>query len=297
MELRHLRYFVCVAEELNIGKAAMRLHISQPPLTRQIQQLEDQVGAQLFRRTTKGVELTDAGRVLYEDARHILGLAKRAAERSHKAGLGVLGRIDVAIFGSGIFGAIPKLLRQFRASYPEVNIVLHNMDKEQQIDALRHRSITIAFNRLMRPVEGLTSEIVLTEALFVALPSDHALCARTAVVMQELQGQPLVLYPTGTRPSFIDRVHQLCRETGFLPEVAQEVGDVVHALALVASGSVLCLVSESATHLALPGVTYRPVYHPTEARVDLCAIYRDDDQSEILRAFLNSLRLNPAAVQ
>ena len=111
MELRHLRYFVCVAEELNIGKAAMRLHISQPPLTRQIQQLEDQVGAQLFRRTTKGVELTDAGRVLYEDARHILGLAKRAAERSHKAGLGVLGRIDVAIFGSGIFGAIPKLLR------------------------------------------------------------------------------------------------------------------------------------------------------------------------------------------
>ena len=297
MELRHLRYFACVAEELNIGKAALRLHISQPPLTRQIQQLEEEVGAQLFRRTSKGVELTDAGRVLYDDARHILDLARRAAERTHKAALGRLGRIDVAIFGSGIFGAIPQLLRRFRASFPEVNIVLHSMTKEQQIDALNHRSITVAFNRLMRPMDGLICETVLTEPLYVAMPSGHALNARTAVVMAELQGQPLVLFPTGSRPSFIDRVQQLCRESGFVPDVAQEVGDVVHALALVATGFGFCLVPHSATHLALPGVTYRPLFHTTESHVDLCCIYREDDRSELLHAFLVSLREGAAALK
>ena len=290
MELRHLRYFVCVADEQNIGRAALRLHISQPPLTRQIQQLEDQRGAQLFRRTPRGVELTDAGRVLYEDARSILAQADRAAERASKAAQGLLGRVDVAIFGSGIFGAIPQLLRQFRADSPEVNIVLHNMTKDEQLDALRHGRITLAFNRLMRPVEGLTCETLLTEPLYVAMPSGDRLAARTAVAFEELQDQPLVLFPTGSRPSFIDRVLQMCRDSGFAPLVAQEVSDVVHAVALVATGFGICLVPHSATAMHVPGVTYRPLHHPTQSRVDLCCTYRADDDSQILRALLTSMR-------
>lgn len=290
MELRHLRYFVCVAEEQNIGRAALRLHISQPPLTRQMQALEEQVGAQLFRRTSRGVELTDAGRVLYDDARNILAMADRAAERAHKASLGLLGRVDVAIFGSGIFGAIPRLLRQFRESYPEVNIVLHNMTKDEQLDALRHRRITLAFNRLMRPVEGLCSETLLTEPLYVALPSGHRLAARTAVMLKELDGEPLVLFPTGSRPSFIDRVTEMCRDSGFSPRVAQEVGDVVHGLALVATGFGACIVPHSATAMAMPGLLYRPLHSPLHPRVDLCCIYREDDASEILQALLGSMR-------
>lgn len=290
MELRHLRYFVCVAEEQNIGRAALRLHISQPPLTRQIQQLEELLGAQLFHRTPRGVDLTDAGRVLLDDARNILGLAERAAERTSKAAQGLLGRVDVAIFGSAIFGVIPRLMRRFRETYPEVSIRLHNMAKEEQIDALRHQRITLAFNRLMRPVDGLVCETLLTEPLFVAMPSGSMLAARTAVALQELQDQPLVLYPTGSRPSFIDRVHELCRGCGFVPLVAQEVGDVVHAVALVATGFGTCVVPRSATALALPGVTYRPLHHPTPARVDLCGIYRADDDSPILQALLGSMR-------
>ena len=290
MELRHLRYFVCVAEEQNIGRAALRLHISQPPLTRQIQQLEEQLGAQLFRRTSRGVALTDAGRVLYDDARNILALADRAAERTGKAARGLLGRVDVAIFGSGIFGAIPQLLRRFRSAYPEVNIVLHNMAKDEQIDALRHRRITLAFNRLMRPVEDLVSETLLTESLFVAVPSEHPLAARTAIALSELREQPLVLFPTGSRPSFIDRVQAMCRDAGFVPVVAQEVGDVVHAVAFVATGSGACLVPRSATHMRIPGVTYRPLHGASQTSVDLCCIYRSDDDSVILRALLDSLR-------
>ncbi|MEZ5648944.1 MAG: LysR family transcriptional regulator [Burkholderiaceae bacterium] len=296
MELRHLRYFVCVADEQNIGRAALRLHISQPPLTRQIQQLEEQVGAKLFRRTGRGVELTDAGSVLYEDARGILAMAERAAERAHKAAQGLLGRVDVAVFGSGIFGVIPLLLRQFRESYPEVSIVLHNMTKEEQLDALRHQRISLAFNRLMRPVDGLRSETLLSEPLHVAMPSGHPLSSRHEIAVGELEGQPLVLYPTGSRPSFIDRVHEMCRESGFVPQVAQEVGDVVHALALVATGLDACIVPQSATSLNLPGVVYRSLRHAPSARVDLCCIYRDDDASEILRALLGSMRRSVAAL-
>ncbi|NDY93455.1 LysR family transcriptional regulator [Ideonella livida] len=290
MELRHLRYFVCVADEQNIGRAALRLHISQPPLTRQIQQLEEQLGAQLLHRTSRGVELTDAGRVLYEDARNILALADRAAERTSKAAQGLLGRVDVAVFGSGIFGAIPLLLRHFRRRCPEVNIVLHNMSKEEQIDALRHQRITLAFNRLMRPVEGLTCETLLTEPLYVALPAGDPLIARTAVPLAELSDTPVVLYPTGSRPNFIDKVHALCRDCGFAPLVAQEVSDVVHAVALVATGFGVCLVPRSATAMAIPGVTYRPLHHPAQPRVDLCCIYRDGDDSPILQALLGAMR-------
>jgi DNA-binding transcriptional LysR family regulator len=296
MELRHLRYFVCVAEEQNIGRAALRLHISQPPLTRQIQQLEEQLGALLFRRTSRGVELTDAGRVLYEDARSILGQAERAAERTHKAALGLLGRIDVAIFGSGIFGVIPQLLRRFRNDYPEVSITLHSMNKEEQIDALRHHRITVAFNRLMRPVDGLSCETLLTEPIHVAVPSGTPLAARTAIAIEELQHQPLVLFPTGSRPSFIDRVREMCLAAGFVPQVAQEVGDVVHAVALVGTGFGVCLVSHSATHMRIPGVTFRPLVHPTQSRVDLCCIHRSDDDSQILRAFLASMRRGAEAM-
>lgn len=290
VELRHLRYFICVAEEKNIGRAALRLHISQPPLTRQIQQLEEQIGVQLFKRTNRGVELTDAGRVLYDDARNILGMTERAVERSSKAAQGLLGRVDVAIFGSGIFGAIPRLMRAFREAHPEVSIFLHNMVKDEQIDALRHGRITLAFNRLMRPVDGLVSETLLTEQLYVAIPTDSPLVGRTAVSMSELERVPLVLFPTGARPSFIDRVHDMCRACHFTPVVAQEVGDVVHAVALVATGFGVTLVPQSATAMALPGITYRPLHHPVDSQVDLCCIYRDDDQSPILQSLLASMR-------
>lgn len=290
LELRHLRYFVCVAEERNIGRAALRLHLSQPPLTRQIQQLEDQIGVQLFRRTNRGVELTDAGRVFYEDACNILGMAARAIERSTKAAQGLLGRVDLAIFGSGIFGAIPRLLRVFREEHPDVSIFLHNMVKDEQIDALRHRRVTLAFNRLMRPVEGLVSEALLSEPLYVALSSDSPLALRDTVSLTELENVPLVLYPTGFRPSFIDRVHEMCRVCNFVPLVAQEVGDVAHAVALVATGFGATLVPHSATSLALPGLAYRPLNQPGGAMVDLYCIYREDDDSPILHSLLGSMR-------
>lgn len=290
MELRHLRYFVAVAEEQHIGRAAERLHISQPPLTRQIHQLEAEVGADLFVRTPRGMELTDAGRVFLDDARHVLELADQASERALRAGQGVVGRVDIALFGTAIFGAIPLLLRAYRRSHPDVRIVLHNMTKEEQLEALAQRRISLAFNRLMQPVPGIVSEVLVAEPLFVAAPSDHPLAARTAVRIAELEGEPLVLFPTGLRPSFIDRARELCANAGFVPNVVAEVADVVHGIALVATGGGLAFVPRSATNLHVPGVTYRPLHEAPRPTVDLCCIYREDDRSAVLAGLLLSMR-------
>ena len=291
MDLRHLRYFIAVAEEQNIGRAAARLHISQPPLTRQIQQLEEELGVRLFTRTPRGMELTEAGELFLEEARNIRALVEQATERTQRAGQGKLGRIDVAIFGSGILDTIPKLLLAFRNAYPEVKVVLHSMTKGEQIEALRQRRISVGFNRLLAPLPDLVSELVTTEALLLAVNENHPLAREAVVPFQALAEHPLILYPNGARPNLVDKVMGLCQQMGFVPEVVQEVGDTVTGIALVASGFGVCLVPQSALVLTLPGVVYRPLSGaPENASVDLSCIYRADDQSPILAAFLETVR-------
>ncbi len=262
MDLRHLRYFIAVAEEQNIGRAATRLHMSQPPLTRQIQQLEEELGVQLFVRTPRGMELTPAGELLLEEARNIRAVVEQATERTQRAGQGRLGRLDIGIFGSAILDLIPNLLREFRAAYPDVRLVLHSMNTGEQI-----------------------------EALLVALPEHHPLAQQALVPFAALAEQPLVLFPTGSRPSFIDRAIGLCQQAGFVPQVAQEVGDTVTAIALVSAGFGASLVSASTAAMRLPGVVYRPLAGlPENAHIDLSCIYRSDDHSPILAAFLEVVR-------
>lgn len=212
MDLRHLKYFIAVAEEQNIGRAATRLHISQPPLTRQIQQLEEELGVQLFVRTPKGVEITQAGTLLLEEARNIRSLVEQATERTQRAGQGKLGRLDVAIFGSAILDAIPKLLLSFRNSHPGVKVVLHTMTKTEQLEALRQRRITVGFNRMLAPEPDIGTELVTTEKLLLAVNESDPLAGWPDIPFSELAHHPLVLFPTGARPNFIDKVMALCNE-------------------------------------------------------------------------------------
>lgn len=286
MDLRRLKYFVAVAEELNILKAANRLNISQPPLTRQIQLLEEELDTKLFVRTPRGVDLTEAGTILMEEAKNILSLAEIASERAYQAGQGKIGRIDIGIFGSAVFGVIPKILHAFRQAYPEVNIVLHSQNKGQQIEALRQRRLTIGFNRLLEPMHDIVSEVVATEGLFVAVNRSNPLAKKKEIRWAELAEHPLVLFPSGTRPSFIDFVINLCRQEGFMPKVAQEVGDAVNGVALVASGFGVCIVPDSATNIKIPEVVYRPITGAPPPRVDLSCLYRQGDESPILQKFL-----------
>lgn len=290
MELRQLRYFVALAEELNFGRAAEKLHISQPPLTRQIQQLESDVGARLFTRSSRGVELTQAGIALLDDARRILDQIGVAKERAGKFGLGRIGRLDVGIFGSAILNHIPRLLLQFRHRYPEVQIALHELTKAEQIAALREKRLTIGFNRHVTVEPDIMVETVFLEPLLVALHSKHPLARHKAIRISEVVDEPLVLYPSNTRPGFADDVMALFRTEGVKPRVTQEVTDVVTAVALVASGFGICITPEAASTLRLPGVVYRPVKATPPPTIDLACLYRRDDESPILDAFLEVVR-------
>lgn len=290
MELRHLKYFVALAEELSYCRAAARLHISQPPLTRQIQQLEEDVGTRLFSRSTRGVELTPAGVAFLKEAQHILGMVKVARERAVKAGCGQTGRLDVGIFGSAIFNHIPRLLLLFRSRYPEVQIALHEQTKAEQIQALRERRLTVGFNRHVTYEADIAVETVFREPLVVALQSKHPLARHKAIRVSEIAGEPLVLYPSNTRPGFADDVMALFRDEARQPTVAHEVTDVVTAVALVASGFGLCVTPRAASSLRLPGVVFRPVKGEPPPTIDLACLYRRNDDSPILAAFLDIVR-------
>jgi DNA-binding transcriptional LysR family regulator len=162
---------------------------------------------------------------------------EQATERTQRAGQGKLGRIDVAIFGSAILDAIPKLLLAFRNRHPDVKVVLHTMTKAEQIEALRQRRISVGFNRMLAPLEDLETRQVTTEKLLLAVRPTIRWPGRKAFRFAELQHHPMVLFPTGARPSFIDKVIGLCSDSGFQPKISQEVGDAVTGVALVAAAS------------------------------------------------------------
>ncbi|MEZ5534869.1 MAG: LysR family transcriptional regulator [Thiolinea sp.] len=291
IELRHLRSFIVVAEEGNIGRAATRLNISQPPLTRQIHQLEEELGVQLLIRTPHGVDLTAAGELFMEEARTICSLVRQASERTQRAGEGKLGRLDIAIFGSGILRDIPKLLLNFRKHYPDVHIALHTMRKSQQIEALRQRRINAGFNRLLPSLPDIATELITTEQLLLAINDSHPLAQADTIPLMAIADIPLILFPTGVLPNFREKTLKVCKDSGFTPKIAQEVGDAVTAIALVASGFGVAIVPESSSVLTLPHVVYKPLDNPPPgAEVDLTCIYRANDPSPVLKAFLEECR-------
>lgn len=290
LELRHLRYFVAVAEELNLSRAARRLHLSQPPLTRQVQQLEGLVGAPLFTRTARGMELTDAGKVLLAEARNLLAFTAQALERTRSVGLGQVGRLDVAGFGSLMLDAVPQFLARFRAAHPRIELVLQTLNRPEQVAALRQGRITAAFIRRGSDPPDIASEPFLREHLVVALPSGHPLAKRKRLALRDLVQVPLVVQGSGPRPNFTDTLLAMFANAGLKPEVAQNVGDSITAVAVVAGGFGAALVPRSASHLRLPGVVFLPVSDVAPGIADLVCIYRAEDRSPVLQTFLAELR-------
>jgi DNA-binding transcriptional LysR family regulator len=285
-----MRYFLALAEERNFGRAAERLHMSQPPLTRQIRSLEEDLGTQLFLRTPKGVELTDAGQVLLEEVPNILVLAQRAKDRAVLAGQGLIGQLDVGIFGSGVLDVIPRLLARFHRERPQVRIELHNHTKDEQIQALRQRRITVGFNRLVPSEPDIAVESVLLEPLMVGLYDSHPLCERAAISLEDLDDEPLILYPNTPMRGLAQEIAGAFERSGLRLHVAQKVEDVVTCVALVASGFGLCITTESAARLQLPGMVYRPLHSDQLRDIELSCLYRRQDNSPILQTFLVLVR-------
>lgn len=290
MDVRQMRYFLAVAEELNFGRAAERLHMAQPPLTRQIRALEEQIGVRLFERGNRGTELTEAGKRLLQDVPNILALTQLAEEQARLAGAGLLGRLDVGIFSAGILNVVPRLLARFHTARPEVQISLHNMTKSEQITALREHRITVAFNRLVPEEEDLVVESVLREPYLVALFEGHALCSRAAISIADLDNEPMILYPNIPLHGLAQEVAEAFRLAGARLRVEQEVEDVVTCIALVAGRFGLAVTTESAANLRLPGVVYKPLRDPRLRDIELSCVYRRGDTSPVLQGFLGIVR-------
>jgi LysR family transcriptional regulator, benzoate and cis,cis-muconate-responsive activator of ben and cat genes len=290
MDFRRLRYFVAVASELNFSRAAKRLHISQPPLTRQIRQLEIDLGVTLFERTPKGARLTVAGATLFEEASNLLSLAARAEQRVQQAGRGELGRLDIGIFGSSMLDLVPKLLMAFRRSYPAVQTVLYTLDRNQQIAALREHRISVGFNRLVGREDDIATELVLSETLFIALHSANPLARHKKLQLLQMRDQPMLLFPAAPRPNFVDHVIGLCVSEGFVPQIAEINDDVVTSMALVSGGFGWSIVTASTLNLRLPGVVYRQIHRTPAPTVDLSCLYRKNDETPALQTFLHVVR-------
>lgn len=295
VDVRQLECFIAVAEERHVGRAAARLHMTQPPLTRRISRLEKEIGAQLFVRTLTGVELTGAGLVLLEQAYRIVALAENAVERTRLADAGEAGALAVGYFGSMIFGLVPQLLRQFLQDRPEVRIVIERATKDMQAEAIRDGRMHIGFSR-QYPVEpDLAVRNIISEPLYLAMPDDHPLTRKSEVLLSDIRSEPLVLFPSAPRPSFADEVTQLLMRTGGPSRIEAEASDIVTALAYVATAQMCAVVPRSATNVALPGVRYAPVADaPPES---LSCIYRATDTPTLVRAFLDHLdHLGPGAL-
>ena len=283
LDIRQLECFIAVAEEGNLGRAAARLHMTQPPLTRRIKRLEADVGAKLFIRTPRGVEITAPGAALLGQARRITALSDLAVEVTAAANAGEAGHLLAGYFGSPIFGDIPSLLSQFSVENPGIEIRVERISKTDQPDAVRDGRIHIGFGRIYPPTEDLVTRDIAFEALFAAIGANHRLADSTVVSLADLAGEPMVLFPRA-RPSFADSVLQICAAAGFQPRVHCQVEDVTAGLANVAVGPSVALVPASATNIALPGLRFVPVSDaPQQA---LTCIYRTGEQPPVLRRLL-----------
>jgi DNA-binding transcriptional LysR family regulator len=286
VELRHLRYFVAVAEELHFGRAAARLHIAQPPLSQQIRRLEAELGVELFRRNRRRVELTDAGRLLLEQARPLLRDADRIESTLRRAGRGDVGRLRVGFVGSATYEVLPLILRAFRDRHPDVELTLHEQLSSELFEALLAGRADVG---LVRPplVPNAAVELtpLLTERLVAVLPDSHPLAAHEAVEVSDLAGEPFVFFSRQTGASLYEDVVGVCRQAGFTPDVVQEAAETQTVVSLVSAGIGISLLPAAVELFQRPHVVYRPLTGPN-VDLELTVARRRDDASPLVARFL-----------
>ena len=289
MELRHLRYFLAVADELHFGRAAARLHISQPPLSQQIRQLEEELGFDLFLRTRRRVRLTDAGHAFREEAQAVLERLAKATLAAQRVARGETGALAVGFVASATYAVLPRLYRRFRERQPGVSLTLSEMSTAEQVEALRAGQIQVGLARTPVGDEALAAEPLREEPLVLALPARHRLAARRALALRALADEPFVLFPREPRPGWVDVVQAACRGAGFRPIVAQEVLELSAAVTLVAAGIGVTLVPESAQALRIGGVVYRPLRPPAPTTL-LVALHSAEHPPPVVERFLEVAR-------
>ena len=286
MELRHLHYFIAVAEELHFSRAAKRLCISQPPLSQQIRDLEDELGVKLFERTKRHVQLTEAGKVFLERSYLVLAQLEQAIEVTQRIGRGEVGRLAIGFVDSATYTLLPDILRVFREQFPAVELRLHELTTQEQIHALHQNQIDVGVVRSAIIEPGLSTECVLKESLVLALPQTHPLSAQVKVSVSTLADESFILFPAKLGPVFYEQIIQICQQAGFRPKVAQEAVQMQTIIGLVAAGLGIAFVPASLQNFHRSGVIYRPLQEQT-SQTGLYLAWRQYDSSPVIRAFLN----------
>jgi DNA-binding transcriptional LysR family regulator len=290
VELRHLRYFIAVAEERHFGRAAERLHIAQPPLSQQIRRLETELGEPLLYRTTRSVELSPAGEVLLERGREILAAADAAIDDARRAAHGEYGRLALGFTGSSTYEMLPSLAAALSQELPGVALDLRGeLLTPAQVTRLIDGTLDLGLLRPPVRERELKIEVLRSEPLIAVLPKSHPLADSDAVPLEQLKDEPFVTYPSHFRSVLHDAVEDACEAHGFKPRAAHEVAETATLVSFVAAGLGVSLVPASVRHMTVRGAIYRPLFKDS-TQVELAAAWRRDDSRPVLARALDVIR-------
>ena len=291
MELRHLRYFVAVAEELHFGRAAKRLCLTQQPLSRQIKDLEEELGVELFYRTKRTVRLTEVGEIFLTETRKTLQQADRAVLIVKQASQGKIGRITVGFTGSALNIVLPNAVRQFKQLYPQIDLTLKRMQTPEQLLALDNGQIDLGL--LHPPIndDGLILETIYREQLVVALPDNHSLAKDRSkpISLQQLAKESFILFPRHIGSVLYDRIINLCQQAGFNPKILQEAIPQQTILGLVAAGIGISLIYSSVKTLGRHGVVFRDLIETTPV-LETAVVWNSHSTNPVLPSFVEIVR-------
>jgi DNA-binding transcriptional LysR family regulator len=288
-ELRHLRYFLAVAEELHFGRAAQRLGIAQPPLSQQVQRLERALGADLLLRNRRRVALTPAGELLRREAKRILADVQATADNVRRTARGESGSLTVAFAASVMFLTLPRIIRRFREAFPGVHLELRELPTGAQLVALRNGDLDVGFLRQPPPDATLATETVMSEPLLLALSKRHPLAAHRRLELSELAGEDFVLFPADLAPGLHAQVMALCHEAGFAPRIRQESRELYTTVSLVEAGMGATVIPASVRKMGWRGVRYFPIASAL-AETHVMAAWRNDRGGPVVQAFLQCVR-------
>jgi DNA-binding transcriptional LysR family regulator len=269
IELRHLRYFLAVAETLHFSRAARRLGMAQPPLSQQIKRLEQLLGHALFERTTRGVKLTPAGQLLVRRARSTMEKVDEDLAQVRRLGRGEEGTLTVGFSGSVMFTELPAAIQSFRHRYPKVELRLRELVTSAQIAALLNGQIDLAFLRDGDPTEGIRITTLLKEKYVAVLPEAHALARRRTLSVKALEGEPFIMFARRMGPLAYDRTIACCEREGFRPNIVQDAPQWLTLVRLVSAGLGVTLAPACVARVAVPGVVYREVKAACRTSIDL----------------------------
>jgi len=286
MELRQLRYFAAVAQELHFGRAAKRMNISQPPLSMQIRNLEEELGTRLFNRTSRQVELTAAGAVFLTQVEQILASLDGAVESARQAGQGNIGRLSVGFVGPAMDAFLPEIIRRFQTRHPGITLGLTESGTRRQIEDLYAGRIQIGFARLYRHrPEGLAAQVIWREPYMLAVPGDHPLACQKSVVLSHLKKESFIMYPRTLQPQLYDSMIACFKNSGFTPKIVQEARTKHTTIALVAAGLGVAIVPSSSKVIGRKGVFFLDL-DASLPGIEITMLWRQKDKSPVLDRFV-----------